>query len=172
VFHAARIADLATARHAIRDGLIDMAAMTRAHIADPHIVAKLMRGEEDRIRPCVGATHCMGAHRPTCLHNAATGRELSGGHDVGKAERARKIVVVGAGPAGLEAARVSAERGHQVTCWKQRPRRVARCCWQGRRPGARTLPGLSTGVWRELETLGVEVRYNTFAEPEDVSALA
>ncbi|MDH3388930.1 MAG: N-methylproline demethylase, partial [Gammaproteobacteria bacterium] len=76
VFHAARITDLATARHAIRDGLLDMVAMTRAHIADPDIVAKLERGEEDRIRPCVGVTHCMGNNRPTCVHNPASGREL------------------------------------------------------------------------------------------------
>ena len=62
VFHAARISDLATARYAIREGLLDMVAMTRAHIADPHIVAKLMRGEEERIRPCVGAARTRYAH--------------------------------------------------------------------------------------------------------------
>jgi 2,4-dienoyl-CoA reductase-like NADH-dependent reductase (Old Yellow Enzyme family)/thioredoxin reductase len=172
VFHAARIADLATARHAIRDGLIDMAAMTRAHIADPHIVAKLMRGEEDRIRPCVGATHCMGAHRPTCLHNAATGRELSGGHDVGKAERARKIVVVGAGPAGLEAARVSAERGHEVIVLEAAAQAGGQVLLARQASWRKDITGLVDWRVAELETLGVEVRYNTFAEPEDVSALS
>lgn len=172
VFHAARIADLATARHAIRDGLIDMAAMTRAHIADPHIVAKLMRGEEDRIRPCVGATHCMGAHRPTCLHNAATGRELSGGHDVGKAAERRKIVVVGAGPAGLEAARVSAERGHQVTMLEAAPQAGGQLLLAKHASWRKDITGLIDWRVGELEALGVEVRYNTFAEPEDVSALS
>jgi 2,4-dienoyl-CoA reductase-like NADH-dependent reductase (Old Yellow Enzyme family)/thioredoxin reductase len=172
VFHAARIADLATARHAIRDGLIDMAAMTRAHIADPHIVAKLMRGEEDRIRPCVGATHCMGAHRPTCLHNAATGRELSGGHDVGKAERARKVVVVGAGPAGLEAARVSAERGHEVIVLEAAAQAGGQVLLARQASWRKDITGLVDWRVAELETLGVEVRYNTFAEPEDVSALS
>jgi 2,4-dienoyl-CoA reductase-like NADH-dependent reductase (Old Yellow Enzyme family)/thioredoxin reductase len=172
VFHAARIADLATARHAIRDGLIDMAAMTRAHIADPHIVAKLMRGEEDRIRPCVGATHCMGAHRPTCLHNAATGRELSGGHDVGKAERARKIVVVGAGPAGLEAARVSAERGHEVIVLEAAAQAGGQVLLARQASWRKDITGLVDWRVAELENLGVEVRYNTFAEPEDVSALS
>ncbi len=63
VFHAARITDVATARYAIRDGILDMVAMTRAHIADPQIVNKIRRGEEDRIRPCFGASHCM----PRCL---------------------------------------------------------------------------------------------------------
>ena len=76
VFHAARITDIATARYAITENLLDMVAMTRAHIADPQIVNKLVAGQEDRIRPCVGATHCMSANRPTCLHNPATGREL------------------------------------------------------------------------------------------------
>ncbi len=74
VFHAARIPDIATARHAIAEGLLDMVAMTRAHMADPQIVNKLMRGEEERIRPCVGASHCM-YKKLACIHNPATGRE-------------------------------------------------------------------------------------------------
>lgn len=74
VFYAARITDVSSARDAIRDGLLDMVGMTRAHITDPHIVRKIERGEEDRIRPCVGATYCM-SPRSVCIHNAATGRE-------------------------------------------------------------------------------------------------
>ena len=66
VFHAARITDIATARYAIREDLLDMVAMTRAHIADPHLVSKIAAGEEERVRPCVGATHCMSDNRPTC----------------------------------------------------------------------------------------------------------
>ncbi len=79
VMHAARINDVATARHAIRDGLIDLVGMTRAHIADPHIVAKIQAGEEDRIRPCVGASYCLDEiyqnRDAKCVHNASTGRE-------------------------------------------------------------------------------------------------
>src|SRR5690606_35719158 len=59
VFHAARISDVATARHAIVTGKLDMVGMTRAHLAEPHILTKVMRGEEHRIRPCVGATYCL-----------------------------------------------------------------------------------------------------------------
>ena len=172
VFHAARIADVATARHAIRDGLIDMAAMTRAHIADPHLVAKLMRGEEDRIRPCVGATHCMGAHRPTCLHNAATGRELSGGHTIEKAPAARKVVVVGAGPGGLEAARVSAERGHDVTVLEAASQPGGQLLLARHASWRRDITGLVDWRVSELEKLGVTVRYNVLAEPADVAALS
>lgn len=171
VFHAARIADVATARHAIRDGLIDMAAMTRAHIADPHLVAKLMRGEEDRIRPCVGATHCMGSHRPTCLHNAATGRELTGGHAIEAAPAARKIVVVGSGPAELEAARVSAERGHDVTVLEAAPMAGGQVRLAKQASWRKDITGLVDWRVNELEKLGVEVRYNTFAEQADVAAL-
>ncbi len=74
VFHAARIPDLASARHAIAEGLLDMVGMTRAHIADPQLVNKLVNGEEDRVRPCVGASYCM-YKKVACLHNPATGRE-------------------------------------------------------------------------------------------------
>ena len=115
VFHAARITDVATARHAIRAGILDMVAMTRAHIADPQIVNKIRRGEEHRIRPCFGASHCM-HKKPSCIHNAASGRETVLPQVVEPTTGAiKQVVVVGGGPAGMEAARVAAERGHQVT---------------------------------------------------------
>lgn len=112
LFHACRIIDAPTARDAIRDGSVDMIGMTRAHLSDPHIVEKIERGEETRIRPCVGATFCMD-HR-ACIHNPSTGREASLPHRVKPADNKKRVVVVGGGPAGLEAARVSASRGHEV----------------------------------------------------------
>ena len=119
VFHAARIQDVATARHAIAAGKLDMVGMTRAHIADPHIGRKVMEGREHEIRPCVGATYCLDriyeGNEALCIHNAATGREATMPHVIARSSGPRrKVVVVGAGPAGLEAARVSAERGHDV----------------------------------------------------------
>ena len=88
-FHAAKIPDVATARHAIASGKLDMVGMTRAHMADPHIVAKVLRGEEDRIRPCVGANYCLDriyqGGMALCLHNPATGRELEQPQDGGYA---------------------------------------------------------------------------------------
>jgi len=85
-FHAARIPDVATARHAIKSGLLDMVGMTRAHIADPHIVRKIVEKREHDIRPCVGATYCLDriyqAGEALCIHNAASGRELSMPHDI------------------------------------------------------------------------------------------
>jgi 2,4-dienoyl-CoA reductase-like NADH-dependent reductase (Old Yellow Enzyme family) len=121
VFHAARITDVATARYAIRDGILDMVAMTRAHIADPQIVNKIRRGEEDRIRPCFGATHCM-HKKPSCIHNVAAGRETELPQVIEPTTGTIKnIVVVGGGPAGMEAARVAAERGHRVTLLEATP---------------------------------------------------
>ncbi len=168
VFHAARITDLSSARYAIREGLLDMVAMTRAHIADPHIVTKLQAGHEERIRPCVGATHCQSQYRPHCLHNPATGREISIGHDIARAPRARRVVVVGGGPGGLEAARVCAERGHSVVLFEGAPRLGGQVLIGSRGSWRRDLIGLIDWRVREIERLGVDVRLNSFVEPAQV----
>jgi 2,4-dienoyl-CoA reductase-like NADH-dependent reductase (Old Yellow Enzyme family)/thioredoxin reductase len=169
VFHAARIADIATARYAIKEGLLDMVAMTRAHIADPHIVSKLVKGKEEEIRPCVGATHCMSQHRPTCLHNAATGREGTLPHIIHRSERpGRKIVVVGGGPAGLEAARVSAERGHDVVVFEAADELGGQVLIAARGSWRKDLIGVIDWRVSELERLGVDVRCNAYAESSDV----
>ena len=169
VFHAARISDIATARHAIREGLLDMVAMTRAHIADPHIVRKIEAGQEDRIRPCVGATHCQSQHRPHCLHNAATGREVSLSHDIPRADHPdRKVIVVGGGPAGLEAARVCAERGHSVVLFEAADRLGGQVLLGTRASWRKDLLGIIDWRKAELQRLGVAVHLNRFAEPADV----
>lgn len=171
VFHAARISDIATARHAIREGLLDMVAMTRAHIADPHLVAKLRQGREQDIRPCVGATHCQAPSRPSCLHNPATGRETMLSHRIGPSpNRGRRVVVVGGGPAGLEAARVSAERGHRVILFEAAEWLGGQVLLATRASWRRDLIGVIDWRARELERLGVEVRLGRYAEAEDVLA--
>lgn len=171
VFHAARISDLATARHAIREGLLDMVAMTRAHIADPYIVAKLEAGLEARIRPCVGATHCQSQYRPSCLHNPSSGRESSIGHVVSRADRpGRKVVVVGGGPGGLEAARVCAERGHRVVLFEAADRLGGQILIAARASWRRDLVGIVDWRVQELRRLGVEIRLNAFAEEADILA--
>lgn len=171
VFHAARIADIATARHAIAEGLIDMVGMTRAHIADPHIVAKLERGEAERIRPCVGANFCRSDMRPSCLHNPATGRERMLPQTIERSDQpGKKAVVVGGGPAGLEAARVLALRGHEVVVFEAanalggQVRLAARASWR------RDLIGIIDWRRGELQHLDVDVRLNVYAEDADVMA--
>lgn len=168
VFHATRITELATARYAIREGLLDMVAMTRAHIADPALVAKLARGEEARVRPCVGATHCMSELRPTCLHNPSTGHERALPHEVEPAEARRRVLVAGGGPAGLEAARVCAERGHEVRLAEASGQVGGQVLLAVQASWRRDLVGLVDWRRQELERLGVEVRFNRYVEPEAV----
>ncbi|MDD9990261.1 MAG: NADH:flavin oxidoreductase [Rhodospirillales bacterium] len=168
VFHATRITSLETARRAIRDGLLDLVAMTRAHIVDPDLVAKLARGEEARVRPCVGATHCMSPLRPTCIHNPSTGNEGALPHAIEPTEMKRRVLVAGGGPAGLEAARVCAERGHDVRLCEASDRLggqvllAAQASWRGE------LTGIVEWRGRELERLGVDLRLNCSIEPGSV----
>ncbi len=175
IFHAARIPDVATARYAIATGKLDMVGMTRAHIADPHIVRKVMAGHEDRIRPCVGATYCLDriyeGGEALCAHNAATGREGAMPHDIPRADQPRRVVVVGAGPGGLEAARVAGERGHQVTVLEAADRAGGQITLLAENPRRREMIGIIDWRLAELERLGVALRYNCFAEAQDVLAL-
>ena len=174
-FHGARIPDVATARHAVRAGLIDMVGMTRAHLADPHIVRKIIAGEEDNIRPCVGATYCLDriyqGGEALCMHNAASGRELTMPHDIPKAKVKKKVVIVGAGPAGLEAARVAAERGHSVTVLEAttKPGGQVRLAAQSKR----RMEMISIIDWRveQCNKHGVKFQFDTFAQADDITAL-
>jgi 2,4-dienoyl-CoA reductase-like NADH-dependent reductase (Old Yellow Enzyme family) len=177
VFHAARINDVATARHAIAEGKLDMVGMTRAHIADPHIALKVAEGREHDIRPCVGATYCLDriyeGHEALCIHNPATGREATMPHAIARSPGpALTVVVVGAGPAGLEAARVAAARGHRVILFEAAPKAggQVRLAVQVKRRAE--IIGLIDWRVEQCERAGVEVRFNTLAGAEDVLALS
>ncbi|MGX1101034.1 oxidoreductase [Amorphus sp. MBR-141] len=167
-FHAAKIQDVATARHAIASGKLDLVGMTRAHMADPHIVAKILRGEEDRIRPCVGANYCLDriyqGGMALCLHNPSTGRELEQPHQIDRAGTPRRIVVVGTGPAGLEAARVAAARGHEVTVYEAASDPGGQIRLTARTARRREMMQIIDWRMAECTRAGVRFHFNTLAD--------
>ncbi len=177
VFHACRVTDVATARHAIADDCMDMVGMTRAHIADPYIVQKIKAGAEATIRPCVGAGYCLDriyeGGSTLCIHNAATGREETMPQAITPATGpVRKVVVVGGGPAGLEAARVSAERGHDVVLFEAAPVLGGQIVIAAKAGWRRDLIGIRDWYAGELERLGVDMRTGVYAEADDIAAAA
>ncbi len=177
IFHATRINDAATAAYAVREGLVDMVGMTRAFIADPHLAEKLRTGRDEEIRPCVGARYCVdrviSGLDAFCAHNVATGRELLVPQIVGKSGGAkRKVVVVGGGPGGLEAARISAQRGHDVVLFEAADELGGQLVLAAKAPWRRELGGITAWLATEVARLGVDLRLNAYAEAEDVLAEA
>lgn len=166
-FHAAKIPDVATARHAIASGLVDMVGMTRAHMTDPHIVRKIIEGREDDIRPCVGANYCLdriyNAGAAYCIHNAATGRETTMPHEIPKAVQKRKVVIIGAGPGAWRRHvwQASAATRWWCTSWRinrraDSPNRTVRAA-QGNDQHHRLAHGA-------MRALGVRFHFNTWAD--------
>ena len=176
IFHAAKIQDVNTARFAIASGKLDMVGMTRAHMADPHIVRKIMLGREDSIRPCVGGNFCLdriyAGGEAYCIHNPATGRELTMPHTLERAATVRKVVVVGAGPAGLEAARVASERGHRVLVLEAAPHPGGQIRLTAQSPRRREMHSIIDWRMARCEEQGVVFRFNTLADAETVLAEA
>lgn len=175
-FHAAKIPDVATARHAIAAGLVDMVGMTRAHMADPHLVRKVIEGREDDIRPCVGANYCLDriyqGGMAFCLHNPATGREQTMPQTIPAAARKRRVTIVGAGPAGVEAARVAAERGHEVTVFEAADAPGGQIRLTALDERRREM--ISIIAWRmaQCEKKGVAFHFNTVADAGTVLGTA
>ncbi|MFX1238377.1 MAG: FAD-dependent oxidoreductase, partial [Promethearchaeota archaeon] len=120
VMTGGRINDPRLANQIIKEGRADLVHMGRAFFADPYFPQKALKGEFDDIRMCIGCCRCfdqtVSLQPITCAVNAEVGNE---GKKLMKAEKAKKILIIGGGPAGMEAARVAAIRGHEVTLWEK-----------------------------------------------------
>ncbi|MGO4338736.1 FAD-dependent oxidoreductase [Labrys sp. KB_33_2] len=173
-FHAAKIPDVATARHAIAAGKVDMIGMTRAHMTDPHLVRKIIEKREDDIRPCVGANYCLDriyqGGAAYCIHNPATGRELTMPHALQQAKVRKTVVVIGAGPAGLEAARVAGERGHRVVVFEAAGKPGGQVRLTAQSPRRKEM--ISIIEWRmsQCEKLGVTFHFDSWADADRIEA--
>ena len=161
VFTVGRITDPMHAERILVNGEADMVGMTRAHVADPDLIAKLRDGRPDDIRPCVGANVCirngLAGRSIGCIHNPRTGREASWGDTV-PAQRSLEVAVIGGGPAGLEAARVAALRGHRVTLHEQAEHLGGQLRTWTRLASRRELRRIVEWQQRQLERLQVRIR--------------
>ncbi len=174
IFHAGRIVEPAHADQVIADGAIDMVGMTRALIADPDLPNKVREGRGDDVRVCVGANEgCIDRiyqGKPvTCIQNPRTGREL----EMGEPERAampKRVLIVGAGVAGLEAARVAAQRGHRVTLLERDTQVGGQILIACRAPERAELAGILRYLARQVEKLMVECRLRVEATADSVLA--
>jgi len=170
VFIVGRIIDVRMAEQILADGAADMVAMTRAHMADPFIVNKTREGREEEITRCVGANVCisrlMDNVEVTCVMNPVMGRERQWGE--GSLKRvaqggAKKIAVVGGGPAGLKCAAVAAKRGHKVTLYEQTDELGGHLNLLKRLPTRAGWQDAIDNLTRPLEKAGVEIRLRTVA---------
>ncbi|MEQ8992130.1 MAG: FAD-dependent oxidoreductase [Pseudomonadales bacterium] len=161
---------------AILLGQADMVGMTRATIADPDLVAKTRRGDAGRVRPCIACNQgCVGQllgpeRKIGCAVNAAAGFETSLGDDRLEPARApKRVLVVGGGPAGLEAARVAARRGHTVTLAEARPDLGGTLSLAARAPTRHQLQDFVRWLEDEIYAEGVAVRLSSYVTEDDLA---
>lgn len=166
-----RFRSLAEADVLIADGVADMVGLTRAHIADPDLVAKSTGGREAEVRPCIaGNDGCVGGlnrGRLSCAVNPAVGNELDLS-PLQSSAQPRRVVVVGGGPGGMEAARLAAVQGHDVVLFEAQPRLGGAVREAQQLPTRGLLGDICDWQERELIRLGVDIRLGQPANAEAI----
>ena len=162
VLVAGRINQPHLAEDIIASGQADMIGLVRGMIADPMFAAKAEAGRVDDIRSCIACNQACFGHRlqyhpVSCIQHPETGRELAFGHIKPPARRHRTVWVVGGGPAGMKAAAVAAERGHDVTLYERTGRLGGQALLAQALPGRAEFGGIVTNLVREMELAGVRI---------------
>ena len=161
VFAAGRINQPQDAERVLAAGQADAVVMNRALICDPLMPQLAEQGRVDEIRACIACNQaCIGHFHAgfpiSCIQHPETGRELVYG-SLAKAAIRRRVMVVGGGPAGLKAAAVAAERGHEVTLYEQAPRLGGQVLLAGALPGREEFGGAAANLEAEAERAGVRI---------------
>ena len=172
VMAVGRINDPVLADSIIRDGKADLIAMGRALIADPGLPGKAERGELEAIRPCIACNTCfdesvMKAQPLLCAVNARVGLEPE--YEIEPATEPRSVAVIGGGPAGMEAARVAALKGHRVTVYEKEPVLGGQLLLASKPPFKGEIDNLTRYLTSEMERLGVGVELGCTPDPREVS---
>ncbi len=158
----------------LRTGQADMISIVRGQIADPHWVTKAREGRSEDVRPCLSCNQMCWGRRSrdywiSCLINPSAGREFEwGGDRFTAADRPKKILIVGGGVAGMEAARVAADRGHQVTLAEASDRLGGQFRLAGLQPRRQQIIDYIDWLKRQLNTLQVRVLLNAPMDAVDV----
>jgi len=164
-----RINDPATARELIADGMCDMVAMARSLIVDPHLPDKARNGRESEIVHCIACgqgcfDHIFMEKPVECLCNPRAGHEAACRLD--PAGSAKRVMVVGGGPAGINAALAAAECGHQVTLYEQSDRLGGQLHLAGSPPGRGEFKELAQDLTRRVTAADIRVVYNQTVDPQ------
>ncbi|MFN3825184.1 MAG: FAD-dependent oxidoreductase [Pseudorhodobacter sp.] len=160
----------------LREGQADLVSIVRGQIADPHLARKTADGRAGDIRGCISCNQMCWGRRSrdywiSCLINPSAGREQDwGGEPFAQTVRPKDVLVVGAGPAGLEAARVAAERGHCVTIHEALPVIGGQFRLAGMQPRRAQILDLLDWYERQFTNLGVVLHLNSFLDPGDLPA--